>query len=781
MKAFVPAAASLLFTLASAFTASAAPANGLTLWANQENVSNLRIPMPVLAEPEAIAAGLTHALAIQDGCVYAWGDNTYGACDVPREATNDVKAVSASMGNAFDSSTPVQDGQGQTINFSVALKNDGHVLVWGDPDDRFHVKSADFPEAIKNGGVSAIAAAGRNVLAVKNGRVYAWGVTNYGITDVPASLSSGVKAVAGGGYFAMALSSNGTLTVWGEPEGDDAANLSCIVSRATNIPSAVRSGKVTAFDGGTYHALAVVDGRVYAWGEPNYGALDVPTAASSNIDMVSAGDCVSLARIKGGPVVAWGDAWITNAMPKASTGGVKAIAAGGSFAITRGLRLAPVFAEPAKSLDVTNGVAFSNAVQLAVAIPDATYLPSDSADFWPEWLSIDTNTGALCGTSPSALTNHNTFAVIASNQWGSDEMRVTLYSYERTYAPVWTTKAGDIATGYVGVAYSVKLEADANPAATIRAEQYALPPGLKLENGILSGTPTETVTHNFYFSASNAVGKTALQGRWAIANPTAPQWTTTSIPAATQHVAYVGAVLEATGTGPITYSATGLPDGLALDGATGELTGTPIESGTFYPVFTAIGVVSNGTPLTADITLTLPVEATSAPEWVTDALPGGEVGVAYEAPLAITGSEPISYEASGLPGGIALDATGPALTGTPTEAGDFTVVLVASNFLGAATNTLALSIDAGEPAEPPEFLTWSVATVGGSPAITLAWSNAPAGANWSIHLWGASAVTNLQSTPPAGDAVDYGAVPSPFTETPPKSPWFYQLRRTTAP
>jgi hypothetical protein len=779
MKAFVPAAASILFTLATAFPAAATPENGFTLWANQENVSSFEIPYAALAEPEALSVGLSHALAVQDGCVYAWGDNTYGACTVPYAASNDVVAVSASMGNAFDSSTPVEDGQGETIGFSVALKSNGEVLVWGDPQNRLQL--ANFPADIRSRGVSSVAAAGRHVLAIKNGKVYAWGTTNYGIADVPASLASGVKSVAGGGYFAMALASNGTLTVWGHPEGDDAANLKCVVSDPANIPAAVKTGPVTAFDAGTYHALAVVGGAVYAWGESQYRALAVPAAASNGVVAVSAGDSVSLALKSDGTVVGWGAGWITNRMPAAAKAGVSAVAAGGSFAVTLGNRLAPVFPQSSQTMEVTNGLAFSNAIAAATAIPDATYLASDAADMWPAWLSLDPQTGALYGTAPGVLTNNNTFAVIATNQWGSDELRVKLYSYERTYAPVWLTSASDIATGYVGVPYSVTLAADANPAATIRAEQYALPTGLKLENGVLSGTPSATWSYNFYFTASNAVGKTPLQGRWAIVNPTAPEWQTTALPAATQHVAYAGAVLEATGPGPITYAAEGLPDGLALDGTTGELTGTPTVSGTFYPVFTATGVVSNGTPLTSDITLTLSVEATSAPEWRTAELPGGEVGVAYEAPLAITGTEPISYEASGLPDGLAFDATGPALTGTPAEAGDFTVVLVASNFLGAATNTLALSIDAGEPAEPPEFLSWSVATGNDGASVTLVWSNAPAGAAWSIHLWGASAVTNLQSTPPAGDAVDYGAVPSPFTETPPQSPWFYQLRRTRAP
>jgi len=779
MKAFVPVAAFLLALLLSASPSEADTDRALTLWANQDNVSSFEIPYAALLNPEAISVGFSHALALQDGCVYAWGDNSYGACTVPAAASNGIKAVSASMGIPFGTEVSVADGQGETIGFSVALTSEGEVILWGDPDNRLQLQA--FPEAVKEKGVSSVAAAGRHILAVKDGAVYAWGTTNYGITNVPSSLSSGVKAVAGGGYFAMALSSNGTLTVWGEPEGEDAANLSCIVSHATNIPSAVRTGTVTAFAAGTYHALAVVGGAVYAWGETNWGTIEIPASASSNVTSVSAGDCVSLARKNNGAVVGWGADWITNAMPATASGGVKTVAAGGSFAVTLGVRLAPVFETLNLSLTVTNNVAFSNVVQEAMARPEATYsVCEEDSDLWPSWLSLDPETGALYGTCPSTFTNNNTFAIVASNKWGTDEMFVTLYSYERNYAPVWTTTAGDIATGYVGVAYSVALEADAHPEATIRAEQYALPSGLSLQDGVLSGTPTAPWSYNFYFTASNAVGKTPLQGTWAIVEPTPPSWTTTSLPGATQHVAYAGAMLEATGTGTMTYSAEGLPDGLSLDGATGLLSGTPAESGTFYPTFTASGVVSNGTALTATTTLTLAVEATSAPEWGTDTLPDGEVGVAYEAALSVSGTEPMSFEATGLPEGLAFDETALAIAGTPAEAGEFTVVLVASNFLGTATNTLALSVEAGVPAEAPEFLSWSVVSTNGGQDVILTWSNAPSGASWSIHLWGASSILSLGTTPPGGDAVDYGPVTSPFTETPPSSPWFYQLRRETS-
>lgn len=62
--------------------------------------------------------------------------------------------------------------------------------------------------------------------------------------------------------------------------------------------------------------------------------------------------------------------------------------------------------------------------------------------------------------------------------------------------------------------------------------------------------------------------------------------TNTSLPNGSQDAAY-NVVINATGgTAPYTFSATGLPTGLMFNTATGEITGSPTVTGTFYPRFT---------------------------------------------------------------------------------------------------------------------------------------------------------------------------------------------------
>lgn len=87
---------------------------------------------------------------------------------------------------------------------------------------------------------------------------------------------------------------------------------------------------------------------------------------------------------------------------------------------------------------------------------------------------------------------------------------------------------------------------------------------------------------------------------------------------------------------------------------------------------------------------------TVAPEITTTALPDGKVGVAYEVAVAATGVPAPTFEvvSGALAPGLTLDAVTGKITGTPSEAGDFTWEVAAINSAGRDTQAFRMAIAA---------------------------------------------------------------------------------------
>ena len=154
-----------------------------------------------------------------------------------------------------------------------------------------------------------------------------------------------------------------------------------------------------------------------------------------------------------------------------------------------------------------------------------------------------------------------------------------------------------------------------------------------------------------------------------------------TLPAGTAGQPYSQQFTQTGGTGAITWSvSTGaLPTNLTLNSTTGLLAGTPTGFGTFN--FTIKATAANGCMGTQVYTLVInPPCGTITVNPAT--LANGFVGTAYNQTLtAIGGTAPYTFTVSAgtLPGGLTLNASTGALTGTPTTQNTFSFTIKATD------------------------------------------------------------------------------------------------------
>ncbi len=259
-----------------------------------------------------------------------------------------------------------------------------------------------------------------------------------------------------------------------------------------------------------------------------------------------------------------------------------------------------------------------------------------------------------------------------------------------------TTTAPNPATATVGVGYTAaQAIAATGGQAPYGWSASGLPNGMGINamSGALFGTPTAAGTFNFTVTVtdSSSPQKSASKALSITVNQTTPALsiTTTAPNPATAMVgtgyAAAAAIAATGGQTPYNWSASGLPNGMGINAASCALFGTPTAAGTFN--FTVTVTDSSSPQKSASKGLSITVNPATSALSITTTAPNpatATVGTGYAAAAAMAatgGQTPYSWSASGLPNGMAINASSGALFGVPTVAGtfNFTVTVIDSS------------------------------------------------------------------------------------------------------
>jgi Putative Ig domain len=284
------------------------------------------------------------------------------------------------------------------------------------------------------------------------------------------------------------------------------------------------------------------------------------------------------------------------------------------------------------------------------------------------------------GTSESSPMLASMFALAGNNGNGGNDAADSIYTHTTDFYTVTASSNGSCSPSVLCTA-------------TGAADTYNGPTGWGTPDG-LAGLESNS-------STSNTV---------TVTNP-GSQTGTVGTAASLQ----ISATDSASGQ-TLTYSATGLPTGLSISSSTGLISGTPTTSGSYSVVVTA----KDTTGASGQASFTWTINAATG-NTVTVTNPGsqsGTVGTAASLQIKATDSasgQTLTYSATGLPTGLSISSSTGLISGTPTTAGTYSVVVTVKDTTGASgqasftwTISAASSCTSAQLLGNPDFETGSI-------------------------------------------------------------------------
>jgi hypothetical protein len=343
-----------------------------------------------------------------------------------------------------------------------------------------------------------------------------------------------------------------------------------------------------------------------------------------------------------------------------------------------GLGMALLLTIPLKA-DAQPVIVSPPASQTVYHLQTATFsvMASGAPPLFYQWQHAGTN---LAGATATVLVvptvqpfNGGAYTVVVTNVEGSTTSAPAILTVSGLIPEIISSFEDIAATCGNSAFFEVKAK---GPSSTMRLAYQWLFQGVPLNNATYTSLLLTNITPGqageYSVVVTNVFGSTNVSAILTV-SVEPPQITSPLTAAATQGVPFKYTIQAM--HSPASFGAIYLPSGLNLDSASGIISGTPRDSGTFGAVISAVNLCTS-----ASATLILNV-ASAAPLVRTPAIANGTEGVAFLYQIVASGSQ-LSFAAQNLPPGLSVDRATGLIAGVPHLGGHYYATVSAANAWG---------------------------------------------------------------------------------------------------